>query len=430
MSDYLRDVLGADTSSLDSAQLQGLVADIGPDGDGANEGFWRQQLRDRFGQFAKMLGNVLFDLELEGYGRVTGHGELQKVVGDNIGLVRIKNHSVLPDGDYEFSGDDLEAIDALIKDEDYERVTGKKLPKSESSELKDNLTGDEAQARKMSTVYKNLKDEGRFPVPRQTNLNFWGEESDIAKGAKEDYNLVYDKLKSEDASWSQKYPTFDEFWGRVRQLSVGQTSQSPNELSAIPQEMKEINRAYAEKVLGLNPDGIITFYRNAVNRKGSAEDSALGYVSTNANFAYDYNSQAPNDNGNGRYEIDAKPDEVFGMLGYSQLEDEFGVTVGRGVTSQPDRVRRVGDLAQPVLAPWLEKYQDGVGRSTGGTPYRHYALAGQFDLLPVDPLGEDVNEFLGKYGKTTADIKVKFDELHGEGSYEEYKSSGETLVFK
>jgi hypothetical protein len=432
MSNYLRDVLGADNSSSEFAQPQGLVADVGPDipgGEGANKGAWRDQLRDRLGQFAKMFGLVLFDIDIEGIGRVTGHGELVDIVRPGVGLVRVKNHKILGDIDIEMLGEQLEAIDAIIPDADYERITGKTLPKSKSSELKDSLTGAEAQARKMSTVYKNLKDEGRFPVPRQTNLNYWGVDSDVAKGAKEDYSLVYDKLKSEDASWSEKYPTFDEFWERVRQFSVGQTSQSPNELSEIPQEMKDINKAYAENVLGLKPDGKITFYRNAVNRKGSAEDSALGYVTTNADFAYDYNSQAPNESGNGRYEIDAKPDEVFGMLGYSQLEDEFGVTVGRGVTSQPGRVRRVGDLEQPKLAPWLEKYQDGVGRSTGGTPYRHYALAGQFDLLPVDPLGEDVNEFLGKYGKTTADIKAKFDELHGEGAYEDYKASGETLGF-
>jgi hypothetical protein len=431
MSNYLREVLGAE-KTLNSNQPQGLVADIGPDlpgGEGANEGFWRQQLRDRLGQFAKMLGTVLFDMEIEGLGRVTGHGELIKIVRPQVGVVRIKNHPVLPDGDYEVPGDNLEAIDALIKDKDYERVTGKTLPKSKSSELKDKLTGSEAQARKMSTVYKNLKDEGRFPVPRQTTIDHWGIDSDIAKGAKKDYGLVYDKLKDEDPSWSQKYPTFDDFWERVRQLSVGQTSQSPNELSKIPQEMKDINKAYAEEVLGLRPDGLITFYRNATNRKITPEDSALGYVTTNADFAYDYNSQASNESGNGRYEIDAKPDEVFGMLGYSQLEDEFGVTVGRGVTSQPGRVRRVGDLEQPKLAPWLEKYQDGVGRSTGGTPYRHFALAGQFDLFPVDPLGDSVGEFVEKHGKTVDDIKAKFDELHGQGAYDEYKLSGNALSF-
>jgi hypothetical protein len=432
MSNYLREVLGAEKTFLNYNQPQGLVADAGPDlpgGEGANEGFWREQLRDRLGQFAKMLGTVLFDIEIEGLGRITGHGELVEIVRPQVGLVRIKNHPVLPDMDIEIPGENLEAIDGLIKDADYERVTGKTLPKSKSLELKDNLTGAEAQARKMSTVYKNLKDEGRFPVPRQSNTNFWGEESDIAKGAKEDYSLVYNKLKSTDPSWSEKYPTFDDFWGRVKQLSVGQTSQSPNDLSKIPQEMKDINKAYAENVLGLKPEGKITFYRNAVNQKGSPEDSALGYVTTNADFAYDYNSQRPNENGNGRYEIDAKPDEVFGMIGYSQLEDEFGVVIGRGVTSQPDRVRRVGDLAQPILAPWLEGYQDGVGRSTGGTPYRHYALAGQFDLLPVDPLGNDAAEFLQKHGKTAADIKAKFDELYGEGAYDDYKASDDTLAF-
>jgi hypothetical protein len=334
-----------------------------------------------------MFGNVLFDLEVKDIGRLTGHGQIVSMKSPGIAMVRIKNHPVLPDNDYPISGKNLESLAALIPDDEWERISKQGVDNKKpvarisdedysrlvkdvadsvggSEEPRDSLTGAEVQARKMSTVYKNLKDEERFPVPRQTTLDHWGTDSDIAKGAKKDYNLVYDKLKSQDASWSEKYPTFDSFWERVKEFSVGQTSQSPNDLSEIPQEMKDINKAYAENILNLNPDGKITFYRNAVNRKGSPEESALGYVTTNADFAYDYNSQAPNTDGNGRYEIDAKPDEIFGMLGYSQIEDEFGVVVGRGVTSQPDRVRRVGDLEQPKLAPWLEQYQSKVNRST------------------------------------------------------------------
>jgi hypothetical protein len=56
-------------------------------------------------------------------------------------------------------------------------------------------------------------------------------------------------------------------------------------------------------------------------------------------------------------------------------------------------------------------------------------LAGQFDLLPVDPLGDTAAEFLEKHGKTAADIKTKFDELYGEGAYDEYKASDESLTF-
>jgi hypothetical protein len=448
--------------SIPKPQSLALVADAGPDipgGEGANKGFWRKQWRDSYKRFVDMGRSVKFKVRLEDGRVVSVVGKFQGSSDAVFGRIYVEGDPNVPDGYYYVTSDNGATVIANLKQEDLDRlgiqpgkdydgntVTARDAaatqdiseikyePKTTdgdkpATQRKENLSGAEAQERKLSTVTQNLKEQGRFPVPRQTNLQFWGEESDIAKGAKEDYYLVYESLKNQDPSWKEKYPTFDDFWGKVKEMAVGQTSQSPNDLSKIPQEMKDINKAYAERVLNMNPDGKITFYRNAVNRKGSAEDSALGYVTTNADFAYDYNSQAPNDNGNGRYEIDVKPDEVFGMLGYSQLEDEFGVTIGRAVTSQPDRVRRVGDLAQPVLAPWLEKYQDGVGRSTGGTPYRHYALAGQFDLLPVDPLGDTAAEFLGKHGKTAADIKAKFDELYGEGSYEEYKASDESLNF-
>jgi len=443
--------------SIPKPQSTALVAVIG--NEGANKGFWRRQWRDRYKRFVDMGRSIKFKVRLAD-GRVVN--VIGKFEGSNdsvFGRVYVQGDPNVPDGYYYVSSDNGSTVIATLKQEDLDRMgiqPGKDYEGNEVSardeaaiqdigsikyepkelgvakpvtERKENLSGSEVQERKLSTVTQNLKEEGRFPVPRQTNTNFWGEESDIAKGAKEDYNLVYENLKNQDPSWKEKYPTFEDFWGRVKELSVGQMSQSPNSLDEIPQEMKDINKAYAERVLNMNPDGKITFYRNATNQKGTPEESALGYVTTNADFAYDYNSQAPNINGNGRYEIDVKPDEVFGMIGYSQLEDEFGVVIGRGVTSQPDRVRRVGDLAQPELAPWLEKYQDGVGRSTGSTPYRHYALAGQFDLLPVDPLGNDAAEFLGKHGKTAADIKAKFDELYGEGAYDEYKASDESLGF-
>lgn len=438
-----------------------LVADAGPDipgGEGANKGFWRQQWRDRLKRFAKMGRSIRFTLEINGVLK-SFIGRFKGASKDNPNLARVlvKGDPDLPDGYYYVDSNNGEMIVATLSDsrlrklgigrdeknrfvpldqaksaqrlEDviFEPLEGTEPEKPRA--LKKKMTGAEVQARKMSTVYENLKEEGRFPVPRQTTSNHWGKNSDIAEGAKEDYNLVYEQLKGLDPKWEQQYPNFEDFWNRVQELSVGQTSQSPNDLADIPEEMKEINRAYAERVLGLEPDGKITYYRNAVNQKGTPEESALGYVTTNADFAYDYNSQAPNINGNGRYEIDVQPDEVFGMLGYSQLEDEFGVVIGRGVTSQPGRVRRVGDLEQPKMAPWLEKYQGGVGRSTGGTPYRHYALAGQFDFLPVDPLGTDVNDFLQKHGKTSADIKAKFDELYGEGAYDAYKASDNTLTF-
>lgn len=440
-----------------------VIADAGPDipgGDGANDGFWRKQWKDRLKRFADMGRGVKFKVRLSNGKVVRAVGKFQgSKEGDaTYGRVLVKGDPNLPDGYYEVHSDNGETVvatlsettlkrlgiardeknkfipardDAAIQDigtMGYEPIAEGESPKPRV--LKKKMSGAEAQARKMKTVTDNLKEEGRFPVPRQTTSDRWGVDSDIALGAKEDYNLVYEQLKDEDEAWKEKYPTFDDFWNRVQELSVGDTTQSPNSLDEIPQEMKDINKAYATRILGLEPDGKITFYRNAVNQAATPENAARGYVTTNADFAYDYNADAANVGTNGRYEIDAQPDEVFGMLGYSKLEDEFGVVVGDGVTQQPGRIRRVGDLEPPKLAPWVEKYQAAVGRSTGGTPYRHHALAGQFDLLPVDDfLGADLNEFLAKNKLESSAIKAKFDELYGSGAYEEFKAAGNPVTF-
>jgi hypothetical protein len=154
----------------------------------------------------------------------------------------------------------------------------------------------------------------------------------------------------------------------------------------------------------------ITGIRKRVKEnKDSEVDAAAGYVSTDRDFAYDYNSKSGNDGADGRYEIDVKPDEVFGMLGYSKPEDEYAFVIGKGVTSQEGRVRRVGDIASlPTTAPWLEEYTKNISYNRGGTPYRHHALAGQFDFHEVEDFGKNLEEFFGKYNLTSADIKSKF----------------------
>jgi predicted acetyltransferase len=137
MSEYLRDVLGAGNSS--SAQPQGLVADVGPDipgGEGANKGFWRKQLKDRFMRFAKMYGNALFDVELENIGRVSGHGKIIDAVAPNVALIRIEGHPILGDIDLPIPSTQFEVVDAIIPDEDYERIakaTKAALNKKDSS---------------------------------------------------------------------------------------------------------------------------------------------------------------------------------------------------------------------------------------------------------------------------------------------------------
>jgi antirestriction protein ArdC len=292
--------------------------------------------------------------------------------------------------------------------------------------LRDSIQGSEVQNKKLASMAKILKSKGRFPVPRQSWNDTKGTTSDVSVAAKADYKQVYDA----SPELQEKYKSPEELWDRVLNWAVDTDDSSPNDLSQIPEEMRLINREYAKHFLGIEEDGLITVYRNAVNNKDSEVDAAAGYVSTDRDFAYDYNSKSGNDGADGRYEIDVKPDEVFGMLGYSKPEDEYAFVIGKGVTSQEGRVRRVGDIASlPTTAPWLEEYTKNISYNRGGTPYRHHALAGQFDFHEVEDFGKNLEEFFGKYNLTSADIKSKFDELYGNGAYDEYKASGKDVTF-
>lgn len=316
------------------------------------------------------------------------------------------------------SGTPIEDIRLIPKD-------GEGLP----SELKTEITGDEIQDIKIASIAEALKAEGRFPVPRQSSLDTWGKTSDVTKGAKLDYAKVYEGMSSEDPEFAKKYPTFDSFWERVVDLAVDERTQSPNDLDQINQEMKEINKGYAKYVMGLDPDnGTFTVYRNAINNAFDERDAAVGYVSTNKNLAFDYNANTRvGEQANGRYEITVKPDEVNGMIGYSQVEDEYALTIGKGVTYQEGRVKKVGELETLKVAPWHEEAVSKLKRGQGATPYRGHSFVGQFDFLPIskNPLqGDSLQDFLNDNNITMDDWKNKFDELHGEGAYQRFKDSG------
>lgn len=423
MSNYLREVLGAERTVLNPNQPQGLVADIGPDipgGEGANEGFWREQLRDRLGQFAKMLGTVLFDMEIEGIGRVTGHGELVKIVRPQVGVVRIKNHSILPDGDYEVPGDDLEAIDALIKDADYERVTGKELPKNKASELKDSITGDEALQKIYGQMGLHAKKSGRFAVGRSVK--------DVRDAAKETYKPVYEKLKDEYPELMTEFSDYESYWNYAsNSLAAGVFTRWADSVDDIPELTKVSNKIYAREILGLKEDGFIEFYRNSVNHKSSPELAGAGYASLDRRMAWDYNSYLIKyaDNGlnenDGRYIVKAKPDEVTGLLGISGAEDEYGVVIGLDVTSQPGRTTRVGDLEMQQVSPWSNDIQT-FDRSGGGSPFRRVSPASQFEVFATEnPLpGNGYGDFYEAFGldKESRPIPTKWDEMFGEGSFD------------
>ena len=396
-----------------------------PGGSGANDGYWMLQLRDRFGRFMEMGGGVLFEVSLPGVdGIVYAKGKFIGATDMTTARIDVPDNSEIPRGVYLIKTDKIENIQAVIPPEYLEDQLAKSKPSPEP--LKKSMVGAEVQSKKLKSIAKNLKARGRFPVPRQSMNDTMGKNSDVTIAAKADYKQVYDA----SPQLQERYKGPGELWDRVYSLSVDTDWSSPNELSEIPEEMQLINREYAKHFLGLEEDGLITVYRNAVGGKNSQVDAAAGYVSTDMSFAYDYNSKSQNIGANGRYEIDVKPDEIFGMLGYSKPEDEFAFVIGKGVTSQEGRVRRVGDLAPlPMPAPWLQEYEKKISYASGATPYRHHALGGQFNFHEVENFGNTAEEFFSKYNLTSADIKSKFDQLYGEGAYDEYKASEGTISF-
>ena len=407
------------------------MVDVTPGDSGANKGFWRQQLRDRYGRFLDMGGKVLFEVQIPGVsGTVRARGTVKDVVGEDTVLIEVADNKLIPRGNYEINRKFVEnettdnnTADAPAKGTSPAPDTARK-PET-TSELRSSISGHEALNTRMKSIAQHLKSKGRFPIPRIGSNAQAGKNTDVANGARLDYQKVFDN----SPAVQEQFKTFENMWDYVGKNGTDLTTQSPNELKDIPEEMKLLNREYAKHVLGMEPDGLLTVYRNAVNGKDTEQESAIGYVSLDSQMAYDYNSHRENIGANGRYEIDVKPDEVYGLIGYSRIEDEYGLTIGREVANIPGRVRRVGDLKPAELPDWLQEWNDSFKRGQGQSPLRAFGLAGQYDFHKVEDFGANLQEFLEKYNLQAPDIAAKFDELYGEGAYANYKASGNSINF-
>ena len=407
------------------------MVDVTPGDSGANKGFWRQQLRDRYGRFLDMGGKVLFEVQIPGVsGTVRARGTVKDVVGEDTVLIEVADNKLIPRGNYEINRKFVEnettdnnTADAPAKGASPAPDTARK-PET-TSELRSSISGHEALNTRMKSIAQHLKSKGRFPIPRIGSNAQAGKNTDVANGARLDYQKVFDN----SPAVQEQFKTFENMWDYVGKNGTDLTTQSPNELKDIPEEMKLLNREYAKHVLGMEPDGLLTVYRNAVNGKDTEQESAIGYVSLDSQMAYDYNSHRENIGANGRYEIDVKPDEVYGLIGYSRIEDEYGLTIGREVANIPGRVRRVGDLKPAELPDWLQEWNDSFKRGQGQSPLRAFGLAGQYDFHKVEDFGANLQEFLEKYNLQAPDIAAKFDELYGEGAYANYKASGNSINF-
>ena len=386
-------------------------------------------------------GDIVFDEALNRYGSV----ELVEPSPDNSGnvdaVVRWSNNQVqeltnLPaDQEVKVWPQEKEQQEAAPAP-----TTTQEEPAAEpAQELKDEISGDEALQTIRSAVAKDLEEQGRFPLIRDSK--------DIENTVSKQYKSLFEQIKREnpellkgiynyrnengEVQINQDIETPEQFWDHVRKYGTDLTTQwiDPENLSDF---IKKVNTLYAEKFLGIKPDGFITFYRNNIRRTDSEANAAAGYASLDKYMAFDYNVERGLQDGGpnvGRYEIKVRPDEVTGLLGFSQIADEIGVAISNKVTAIPGRVKRLGDveIPNPDNAPWfdLANLKDGdynYNRSTGSSPFRQLTPLGQFDYYALDssPFGEgdSWSSFYEANGLQKGAVPSKYDELYGEGSWE------------
>ena len=431
---------------IPSAPLRALTADAGPDipgGEGANKGFWRFQWRDREGQFVDMGRDIKFAVKLPDGSVVTALGELKGTTKDaKYARVHVKSHPTLKPGIYNVESRNGTEVIATLDDATLDKADIKAATPSLTAEqladaqnladmsyepfdeaaaeaptLKAEVSGDEALDKLRSIIAVRAKKEGRFPVARDA--------SDATAAAKEQHTSAFDTFKADNPEFADKFANADEYWDYISIRAADTNTRYEDSVDNIDPVMKAANRAYAKKVLGLEPDGMIELYRNAINHHDSEAKSAAGYMSLDKKMAWDYNSATeqitPFD---GRYTIKVKPDEVSGLLGYSKAVDEFGVVVGPDVTAIPGRTKRVGDLEIQTVTPYIDDTKT-FSRSGGGSPFRHFSLASQFDFHPtkkeVTP-GESFADFYAANDLQQGAIPNKFNELYGEGAFEKAKA--------
>lgn len=276
---------------------------------------------------------------------------------------------------------------------DFEGVASEKADNPRSSKY---IDGPDVVNEIMNEAAKVAYEQGRFPVPRQGGMSNSVEGKWLAPDVKialqRQYKRVFDSLKESNPDFMSNYDTFDKFWADVEKNSV--STSTPFGDGPESEFRQTVNKAYAKEILGLDEDGFIEVYRNSLrgfSREGRSEvDAAAGYASLDRNMAYDYNGHLTGDTEfSGRYSIKVKPEEYGGMIGHSGGLDEFGVVLGKNVTSIDGRIEKHGKLATvPIL--------DGVtfgARGTGGGPYRFFnegfrfiKPAGEFDYTNFDDL--------------------------------------------
>ena len=399
-------------------------------GDGNDN--WKTQLRGNDGRWINMYGPVSFDYTPSGGGPAKkGKGTFQGVTSPGRANIFVKDDPELEVGMYEVQSQYVRGVKAFIPTSGGSAKPNTEV-EPEQTELKNEITGDEAMQIVRNAGAEYARSQGRFAMARTYNDVKGGlraQYAQLLEGIKQDNpELLKNKfiINEDGTGRTGDVETDDDFWGALRALEAGTSSRwvSPEDIDPLA---KEVNRRYAEKFLGLKKDGLITFYRNAINEKENPADAAAGYISLDRKMAWDYNSQksGTSEVNKGRYIVKAKPDEVLGILGLSGATDEFGVVVSPEVTSLPGRFERVGNLEKQTIdtAPWVSmELLDKEPRSLGGSPFRFLAPMANFDYYALDsnPFGEGTgwSSFYEANGLELGAMPNKYNELYGEGAWE------------
>ena len=394
------------------AQAEWLDANIGDIMDDTSYPYVRSSAKDdsNVDDFTDIVNADTHPIRLDTEG--LGNDKMDTLIKANI--ADIVNRVRMEPGALQKKADEAKArVDAVKK-----QIEVVDAPKSEVKDpnLKPEMDGEDALATIRNAAAEVALEDGRFPVARSAE--------DIEAGAKKQYAGVFDSLKEEYPQLVGEFKDFEDFWTYAKKnLAAGTTTRYADSVNDIPPLMKAANRIYARDVLGVDPDGLITFYRNSINGHADVAKAAAGYASLDRNMAFNYNSNKGNDGANGRYAIKAKPGQVWGLLGYSDAADEHGVVIGPDVTAMPGRVERLGDLAWTPVNELMDPKLTQSGTS-GGSMFRHFSTASTFEfpVLDANPFAQGEtdkwSDFYAANGLEKGAIPSKYDEIYGEGAFE------------
>ena len=253
--------------------------------DGANKGAWRYQLRDRLGKWVEMYGPVKFDIQIPGVkNKSIGYGIF--IGSDRYGWskIQVEDNKYIPKGVYEIENKYITGVKAIIG-LDVSKPKTTEQPKAKP--LLKEITGEQALVSIKKSIAEYTKSQGRFPIARNQN--------DVTQAAKIQYQSIFPQMKAEYPDLMKDYNDPDSFWEGIIVLAVGSMQQWASSVEQINPMTKALNKIYAREILKLDPEnGLLTYYRNAVNHSNSEEKSAAGYASLDSKMAWDYNSNQKN----------------------------------------------------------------------------------------------------------------------------------------